>query len=589
MIEAIKTNHTSEKAPAEVLSVRVGGYTTAGTKERNEDAFAAKLPTSPGVVNYKGVVACVADGVSCSENAQQASITSVTQFIEDYYSTPDSWSVKKSAARVLTSLNTWLFHHGQQSDLRHNGLVTTFSGVVLKSNTAHLLHAGDSRIFRFREGRLKQLTRDHSHSQYGRKSFLTRALGMDSHLEVDYRQVSLQVGDLLVLTTDGVHEHLSLADSIQLLSKAGDDLEAAAKASVEKALANGSEDNLSCLLVRVTSLPQADVDEVHRQLTELVIPPVLDVGNKIDQFDVLQVMHSGTRSHLYLVEDKSSGRKLVLKAPSENFSEDPQYLEGFIREQWVGRRLNSPWVMKIYERPHDSPFLYHLCEPVDGLTLRQWMHDNPQPDFDEVRSITESIIRGIRVFQRMGMVHRDLKPENIILTPQKKAVIIDFGTVRVDGLDEIENPIDEETPVGSVDYIAPEYLRGEKGLHQSDIFSLGVMVYEMLTGKLPYKTSAAQQRNPQRYQDWHYFPARNHRKDIPLWLDLALEKACAESTAQRYVVLSEFLADISTPNSQLVGERHNAPLLKRNPLLFWQWMAAVLFVVALIEAWFLSH
>ncbi|WP_369413177.1 protein kinase domain-containing protein [Pseudomaricurvus albidus] len=578
-----------QEPAADVLTVKVGGYTTAGTKERNEDAFAVKLPSSAGVVNYKGIVACIADGVSCSDNAQQASITSVTQFIEDYYSTPDSWSVKKSAARVLTSLNSWLFHHGQQSDLRHNGLVTTFSGVVLKSNTAHLLHVGDSRIFRFRDGRLKQLTRDHSHNQYGRKSFLTRALGMDSHLEVDYRQVSLQVGDLLVLTSDGVHEYLSLADSIQLLTDAGEDLEAAARASVEKALANGSDDNLSCLLVRITALPQADVDEVHRQLTELVIPPVMDVGNKIDRFEVLQVMHSGTRSHLYLVEDKEAGRKLVLKAPSENFSEDPQYLEGFIREQWVGRRLNSPWVMKIYERPHESPFLYHLCEYVEGQTLRQWMHDNPHPEFDEVRSITESIIRGIRVFQRMGMVHRDLKPENIIVTPQKKAVIIDFGTVRVDSLDEIVSPIDDETPVGSVDYIAPEYLRGEKGLHQSDIFSLGVIVYEMLTGKLPYKTSTAQQRNPQRYQDWHYFSARDHRKEIPLWLDLALEKACAESPAQRYSVLSEFLADMSTPNSQLVSERQNAPFLQRNPLLFWQWMSAVLLVIVLVEAWFLSQ
>lgn len=571
------------------LSVEVGGYSIAGVKERNEDAFAAKLPTSAGVVSYKGIVACVADGVSCSENAQQASMTSVTQFIEDYYSTPDSWSVKKSAARVLTSLNSWLFHHGQQSDLRHNGLVTTFSAAILKSTTAHLLHAGDSRIYRFRDGRLKQLTRDHAHKQYGRKSFLTRALGMDSRLEVDYHQVSLQVGDLLVLTTDGVHEFLNLEESIDLLIDADAGLEAAAKASVERALANGSEDNLSCLLVRVASLPKADVDEVHRQLTSLIIPPVMQEGNKIDHLEVVRVLYSGTRSHLYLVKDKQTGRELVLKAPSENFAEDPQYLEGFIREQWVGRRLNSPWVMKIYERPHESPFLYHLCEYVEGQTLRQWMHDNPTPSLDAVRTMTESIIRGVRVFQRMGMVHRDLKPENIIITPQKKAMIIDFGTVQVEGLDEISSTLEEEVPVGSVDYIAPEYLRGEKGLHYSDIFSVGVIVYEMLTGKLPYKTSAAQQRNPQRYQDWHYHSARSARKDIPQWLDLALEKACAESPVKRYHVMSEFLADIITPNSHLVSERDSAPLIRRNPLLFWQWVSALLFVTVLVEAWLLSH
>ncbi len=577
-----------EKESRSVLSVDVGGYTTAGLKKRNEDAFAAKIPDSVGVINYKGVVACVADGVSCSENAQQASLTSVTQFIEDYYSTPDSWSVKKSAARVLTSLNSWLFHHGQQGDIRHNGLVTTFCGVIVKSNTAHLLNAGDSRIYRYRNGRLKQLTRDHAHKQYGRKSFLTRALGMDSRLEVDYHQASLQVDDLLVMTTDGVHEYLNLEESIELLDHTENGLEATAKASVERALANGSDDNLSCLLLRIKSLPQADVNEVHRQLTELAIPPVMTVGNKIDQFEVLQVMYSGTRSHLYRVKDTQSAREFVLKAPSENFSEDTQYLEGFIREQWAGRRLNSPSVMKIYERPHESPFLYHLCEPIEGITLRQWMHDHPNPSFDTVREMTESIIRGVRVFQRMGMVHRDLKPENVIITPRNTAVIIDFGTVQVDGLEEIASPLGEEVPVGSVDYIAPEYLRGEKGLHYSDIFSVGVMVYEMLTGKLPYKTSPEQQRNPQRYQDWHYRSSRNYRKDIPLWLDLTLEKACSESPAKRYHVMSEFLSDLSTPNAQLVGDRESAPLMTRNPVLFWQWVSAILFGAVMIQAWFLT-
>lgn len=575
------------QAAVKKLEVSVGGYTSAGVKKRNEDAFAAKLPVSASVINYKGIVACLADGVSCSENAQLASQTSVTQFIEDYYSTPDSWSVKKSAGRVLTSLNSWLFHHGQQGDLRHNGLVTTFSGVVFKSNTAHLIHVGDSRIFLLRDRQLQQLTRDHCHKQYGAKSFLSRALGMDDHLEVDYQQLTLQEGDLLAFTSDGVHDWISSADLGDFLVDDVSDLEAAASQLVEKALANGSDDNLSCLLVRVRSLPVTDVDEIHRELTQLVIPPVMEVGNKIDQFEVLRIIHSGTRSHLYQVRDLRTKREYVLKAPSENFSEDPQYLEGFVREEWVGRRIDSPNVMKIHERPGDSPFLYHLCEYLQGQTLRQWIHDNPTPSFSRVRHLTEAIMRGIRVFQRLGMVHRDLKPENIVITADGRIVIIDFGTVRVDGLDEISRQLEEEVPVGSVDYIAPEYLRGEKGYHYSDIFSLGVMVYEMLTGKVPYKTSAAQQRNPQRYQEWRYQPAREVRNDIPVWLDLALEKACAESPTRRYHAMSEFLADLSTPNERLVSDYQSAPLMTRNPLLFWQSMSAIMLVIALVECWFL--
>src|SRR5690606_28355542 len=130
----------------------------------------------------KGVVACIADGASCSDNARVASQTAVTTFITDYYSTPESWPVKTAAHKVLAALNAWLFHHGNQGVLSRDGLVTTFSAAVIKSTTAHLFHAGDSRIWLRRNGRLELLTRDHLHSQRAANPALTRALGMGSHL-----------------------------------------------------------------------------------------------------------------------------------------------------------------------------------------------------------------------------------------------------------------------------------------------------------------------------------------------------------------------------------------------------------------------
>ncbi|GAA5316066.1 MAG: bifunctional protein-serine/threonine kinase/phosphatase [Candidatus Pelagadaptatus aseana] len=572
------------------LEVSIGGFSSKGIKPENQDAFAVHNSQSVSELTYKGVAACLADGVSCSKNAQNASQTSVTQFINDYYSTPDSWSVKQSAARVLISLNSWLYHHSHQADAaHHDGWVTTFSSAVFKSTTAHIFHVGDSRIYCLRRGNLEQLSRDHCHKHLGSKSFLSRALGMDSHLEVDYLQHDLEEGDVYFFSTDGVHDWLSEMDLIATLSSTGDNLEAVAKTLVNKALANGSDDNVSCLLVRVESLPAADLDEVSRQLTELTIPPVLDVGNRIDDFEVLKTIYSGTRSHLYLVEKKACGQRYLLKAPSQNFAEDPVYLEGFIREQWVGQRLNNPGVMKIYPRPSSSPFLYHLCEYIEGITLRQWMHDNPKPEFERVREITAGIVRSIRAFQRMGMVHRDLKPENIMINSRGQVVVIDFGTVQVESLGEITSPLDEDVPVGSVDYIAPEYLHGEKGQHYSDIFSLGVIVYEMLTGGLPYEVSAAQQQAPQRYQKWRYISARTRRKEIPQWLDLTLEKACQVSPLKRYHVLSEFESDLSKANQQMINAHKSAPLLERNPVAFWKMISAICFAIALVEAWLLSQ
>lgn len=566
-----------------ILETEFGGYSTAGTKARNEDAFAARQPEG-GERIYKGIVACIADGVSCSENAQQASTTSVTDFIQNYYSTPDTWAVKHAAARVLSSLNSWLFYHGQQSSTRHNGLVTTFTGVICKSTTAHIFHAGDSRIYRWRKGQLEQLSRDHTHHQGAGRSFLTRALGMDNHLEVDYFQADLQAGDVLLLSTDGLHGFLRDREISDLLKIDYISLEACARHLVNEALEAGSDDNVSCLLVRIKQLPLDTIDEVHRKLTQQVIPPVLQVGHKLDDYEVLRVLHSGTRSHVYVVKHPQQQSKRVLKAPSPNFAEDVQYLEGFIREQWVGQRINSPSVMKIFARPPETPFLYHLCEYIEGTTLRQWLIDHPRPSLEKIREITAGIIAAVRVFQRMGMVHRDIKPENLIIDERGRVRLIDFGTVQVDSLDEIYTPLQEEVPVGSVDYIAPEYLHGEKGTHAADIFSLGVIIYEMCTGHLPFKTDAIKQHQPQRYMDWQYISARHWRPELPLWLDLTLQKACNPNPANRYQVMSELQADLSKPNAALVDVHQRAPLLQRNPVLFWK-VASGLLLAVVIAQW----
>lgn len=565
------------------LKATFGGYSSAGIKPENQDAFGALQPKG-NTRHLKGIVACVADGVSCSENAQQASQMAVSQFIDDYYSTPDTWQVRTAGSKILSSLNTWLFHHGQNTQARHNGFVTTFTSLVIKSNTAHIFHVGDSRLYRYRPNaeRLLCLTRDHIQKHNGR-SLLTRALGIDSSLDIDYKQEEAELGDVYVLTSDGVHEFISPAEIRQAID-ANDNLEQVAKTIVDHAEASGSDDNLTCLLVRVDELPIATLDEVHRQLTSLVIPPVLDVGMKIDGFEVKRVLYSGTRSHLYVVQHPDHHRSYVLKAPSENFTDDLQYLEGFVREQWVGLRIDHPSVMKIYPPSHDSSFLYLLAEYIEGQTLRQWMYDNPHASLQQMREMIAAIVKGMRVMQRMEMIHRDLKPENVMVADEGVIKLIDFGTVKVQGLNEISSPLNEEVPVGSVHYIAPEYLLEDYCDIRSDIFSIGVIAYEMLSGKLPYAMDNAHRRRPQSLGEWSYESIRLHKPEIPEWVDCALEKATNPNIQHRYDSLSELVADISQPNMQLVGRRHREPLIERNPVLVWQGVSLLLFIVILVQA-----
>jgi len=580
------------KKPQAQLELCIGGYSDAGTRETNQDAFAVKVPSSFSDRHYKGIVASLADGVSCSNNAQQASQTSVTQFSNDYYATAQSWSVKDSASKVLKSLNSWLYQQSK-ADLRHNGLITTFSSIIFKSTTAHIFHVGDSRIYLYRGGQLTQLTHDHARTLYGEKSVLTRGLGMDCNVEIDYQTVALQQGDLFLLSSDGIHDYIppkQLTDHLVRLEKLGHNattMENSATDICRDALELGSHDNITCLILRIDNLPSANVRELFKNAASLIIPPALKVGNKLDCFRIDKVIYQGARSHVYLATDTRCDRQQILKIPSLNFVGDLVYLEGFSKEQWVGQRLTHPSIMKISESIEDSHFLYHICEYVEGITLRAWMQENPHPPIDIATDLIKKIVSAVRVLQRSAIVHRDLKPENIIVSASGAITLIDFGTVQIDGLDEISPEMESEVPVGALDYIAPEYLNGGKATSLSDLFSIGVITYELLCGDLPYQASTSQSLQKARAVKWHYRSIQKYRSDIPKWLDDVLKKATHSKINKRYSAMSEFVGDLVPTKKQYLQKEHKPSLLERNPLRFWKSLALLFFITTMVELFIL--
>ncbi|MCV6588466.1 MAG: bifunctional protein-serine/threonine kinase/phosphatase [Marinobacterium sp.] len=571
--------------------VRFGGCSAGGIKALNQDAFAAHQPTGQEL-HFKGAAAVIADGVSSCTDSHIASQTSVTSFINDYFSTPHSWSVRQSVSRVLHSLNRWLYQHNQPGQ---DAMLCTFASAIIKSDTLHCFHVGDSRIYLWQQadptapGELELLTRDHNRTEGGR-NYLSRALGGDNQLKVDYLSRQIQAGDRILLTSDGLHEfipHNQLCQ--QLAPTADDDLEQCARALVQQALDNGSNDNVTALIMAVERLPRANLSDSQQRLNQLPIPPALEAGNRIDYYEVQEVIFSGARSHLYRVIDPDSGRTFALKTPSLNFSEDTLYLDGFLREDWVGQRIEHRNVMKTFPPLRPRRFMYYLSEYIEGQTLRQWMHDNPQPSLSEVRALLRQIIQGLRAFQRADMVHQDLKPENIILTHNGEVKIIDFGTVLIAGVEEITSPLARSIPQGSVNYIAPEYLvapeyrTAPQVNFRADLFSLAVICYEMLTGKLPYRPTSGHKPRLKHYGELHYIPAIHHRPDLPHWLEGCLRKALQPDPALRYNALSEFQQDMEHPNRQLEARIRHQPLLQRDPLKFWQALALLLLLLNLIQ------
>jgi len=553
-----------------LLRVSLAQATEKGLKEENQDSLGFHVPEEPGL-SFKGVTALIADGMSGSSAGREASQAAVSGFLSDYYSTPDSWTVKTSVQKILTATNQWLYSRGHQGDHTQYGYVTTLSGVVIKSNTAHLFHVGDSRIYRLRNGNLEQLTRDHRVWTSQEKNYLSRALGIDVHLDIDYKAEDVEANDLFILTTDGIHDFLPDSQLADVVKSHLNDLDQAVQVLIQSALARGSNDNLSAQIVRVEQLPLQSEREVLNQITQLPVPPPLAEGNKIDGYKILREVHASKRSQLYLAIDEATGEKVAIKTPSVNFDDDKIYLESFTNENWVGQRVQSAHVVKMLGQGRKKTFLYQVMEFVSGQTLRQWMQDHPQPTLIEVRDIAEQVVRGLRAFHRLEMLHQDIKPENIMIDPQGVVKIIDFGSVKIGGIAEIASPLQRQEAMGTLDYAAPEYLQGLPGSRSSDIYSLAVIVYEMLTGKMPYKEPMLAKDSGQR----DYIPIQTYDRTIPVWVNGALRKALSNNPDKRYHHFSEFLYDLTTPNKAFISER-GQPLLERNPIQFWKGLALLL-------------
>lgn len=562
------------------LEISAGQYSAKGRKEINQDFHGICIPKEPHL-SSKGIVIALADGISSSDVSQIASETAVKSFFSDYFCTSEAWSVKKSAQRVLIATNSWLHSQTQQSQYRYDkdrGYVCTFSAMIIKSTTAHIFHVGDSRIYRVNKNSLEQLTNDHRLWVSQKKSYLSRALGINSQLEIDYQTVTLEKGDMFLFATDGVYEFVEAKFITETIAHYTNDLDSAAKAIVQEAYDRGSDDNLTAQIIRVDELPAQDANEMYQQLTELPFPPMLEARMAFDGYKIIREVHASSRSHVYLATDQETNTPAIIKTPSIDLQHDLAYLERFLMEEWIAHRINHANVVKACEQTRKRNFLYTVTEYIDGKSLTQWMIDNPKPDMEMVRSIVEQIAKGLRAFHRLEMLHQDLRPDNVIIDNTGTVKIIDFGSTRVAGIVEIDSPIERHNLLGTAQYTAPEYFLGEAGTARSDIFSLAVIVYQMLIGKLPYGSQVAKTRTRAAQNKLHYQSVLNENRDIPVWVDHALKKALHPHPYRRYGELSEFIYDLRYPNKEFM-KIGRAPLLERNPVFFWKSLSFVLAAV----------
>ena len=540
------------------LRITLGYASLTGPRPRNEDFCGAVTPEG-AELESKGILAAVADGVGGHANGREAAEYTVRGLLSDYYATPDTWAVNKSLDTVLDALNRWLVSHAARNR-ETAGMATTLSAIVLRGRRFYLAHVGDSRIYRLRGGRLEQLSTDHVWEHPELDNVLSRAVGLDAHLSVDYADGELEAGDVFALMSDGVWSPLGEKRIAAILRAEADPQEAASRLAMG-AEDGGSQDNCTALVLRIDDLPpdrlRDNIDRLHR----LPLPPRLKPGHQIDGLTVDTVLHESIATLLYRVRD-AQGHARVLKTLRPEH-DDTASAAALAHEEWLARRVNDAWFPQVI--PHaERSHLYYLMSWHEGATLRARLDNGHRFGCGETAELGSRILKGLAGLHRLSIVHRDIKPDNLHLDTEGRLRILDLGVAASDAagdgqkFGEINNP-------GTPSYMAPELFgqSSEGANEQTDLYAVGVTLYQLLTRKFPYGEIEPFQ--TPRFGD--PAPPTRYRPDIPDWLEAVLLKAVAREPKARFETAEEFLLAIERGAHRPLVVARKSPLLSRDPQL----------------------
>jgi protein phosphatase len=568
------------------LKISIGQYSSAGIKAQNQDFHGIYIPEGHAL-SSKGIACAIADGISSSNVSHIAAETAVSSFLADYYSTSDAWRTQTSAARVIRATNSWLYAQTQQSQGRFDkdrGYVCTFSALILKQNRAHLFHVGDSRIYRIQAQGMEQLTIDHRVCLSSTEHYLSRALGVDYRIEIDYQQIECCEDDIFVLMTDGLYEFIDLKLLSEMLQQ-GQNLELTAKTLVELALQRGSDDNLTIQIIKIEQLPEPTSFQIK---PDILFPQQLSHGDLFEGYRIDKILHQNHRSSLYLAQDEATKNQLVIKTLSVDLQNDLNAVEQFQLEDWVSKRLKHENLLQCYPHKGSKKFLFQSYEYLQGETLNRWLHRQKTAlTLPQLIAIIEQVAKALNAMHRLEMLHQDVRPENVMLLTSPEPVnvlkvkLIDYGSTAVRGLVEL-NPKHADVPLGTLAFMAPEYFIGRSPSTKSDQFSLAVMGYYLLTRQLPYGTDLARCKTEKTLNQVRYHPLFEYRPDLPQGLDEIFKKALSICPEQRYEALSALLYDLKQPELALLKKPVSLPWLERDPVTFWKGCTGISFLLLLL-------
>lgn len=257
-----------------------------------------------------------------------------------------------------------------------------------------------------------------------------------------------------------------------------------------------------------------------------------------DRYEIIDKVGSGGMSDVYKAKCHKLNRFVAIKVLKNEFSEDRSFVSKFKVEAQSAAGLSHPNIVNVFDVGEDEGIHYIVMELIEGITLKKYIERKGKLPVKEAVSILIQVSQGIEAAHNNHIIHRDIKPQNIIISKEGKVKVTDFGIARAASTNTISS-----NAMGSVHYISPEQAKGGFIDEKSDIYSLGITLYEMLTGKVPFEGDSTVSVALQHVQNDLPSP-KIYVPDLPISVERIIEKCTQKKPDRRYLKVSSLIADL---------------------------------------------
>ena len=483
------------------MELSYASLSSAGpVRPKNEDFLAFFQPSDLEEQRVRGAVAVLADGVGGQGHGDVASRLAVETALKSFQNGQGNLQPKQALWRMFTAANMAVYDESMAG--RGEGrMATTLTISLFRNNEVTIGHVGDCRVYLIQRGPAQQITADHSYAAMqlrlglispqeaatsDMRCVLTRSLGKDPTIQVDYYTVSVNRGDCLLQCSDGMHNCIAPEEFSEIVTHASP--EDACRELVALAEKRGTDDNLS---VQITRIDRVEDVMFYRgqpiyQERELPMSTEVEVGQVLDnRFRITDLVSRSGMASIFKAQDLQSGEIVAIKVPFMQFESDPAFFSRFQREESIGKTLRHPFILRILAVEEKSrPYI--VMEFLQGQTLRQVLRSVERMPVADALTIASRVCEALEYLHSQNVIHRDLKPENIMLCDDGSIRLMDFGIAKAAGLRRLTFS-GFSASLGTPDYMAPEQVKGKRGDARTDIYSLGILLYEMVTGALPFE------------------------------------------------------------------------------------------------------